>query len=121
MVAPTNYDYSESESERHYYRYLLGAAALTLLVGTLFYHIVEKLTWINAYYLSVVTLSTVGYGDITPHTNAEKLFTTFYIFAGVGILATFLSVSMNRRMSRRTARSEKRKESKADKQNWHKN
>ena len=101
-------DEEDIQKQRHYYRYLLGVALLTLFGGTLFYHFVEKLTWINAYYFSVVTLSTVGYGDITPHTDIEKLFTTFYIFVGVGILATFLSVSMNRRMQRRIVRQEKR-------------
>jgi voltage-gated potassium channel len=109
-------DPSVSEKERHYYRYLLGVAALAIFSGTIFYHLVEKLSWVDAYYFSVVTLSTVGYGDITPHTAAEKLFTTFYIFVGVGILATFLSVSMNQRMRRRTNRKLKRQQSRADKQ-----
>jgi voltage-gated potassium channel len=82
--------------DRHIFRILLGLVATTLAVGTLVYHYVEHLAWIDAYYFSVVTLATVGYGDFTPHTVFGKLFTTFYIFVGVGILATFISYNMRR-------------------------
>lgn len=81
-----------------------------LAFGTVFYHFTEKLSWVNAYYFSVVTLSTVGYGDIVPHTNAGKIFTTFYIFAGVGIITTFFSAFMQRqgqRLEKRKARKTK--------------
>ena len=83
--------------DRHAYRLLFGFALLTLATGTIVYHLVEKLSWFNAYYFSVITLSTVGYGDITPHTTFGKLFTTFYIFVGVGIITSFISATMRRR------------------------
>jgi len=48
---------------------LAGAFALLMIgVGSFFYHFVEKLNWLDAVYFCVVTLATVGYGDITPHT-----------------------------------------------------
>lgn len=62
-----------------------------------FYHFVEKLGWIDAYYYSVITLTTVGYGDITPKTDAGKLFTTLYLFIGIGIITAFISTSVKRR------------------------
>jgi hypothetical protein len=83
--------------DRHLYNLLIGLAVITLATGTIVYHVVEKLSWLNAYYLSVVTLSTVGYGDYTPHTDFGKLFTTFYIFLGVGIITTFITATMRRR------------------------
>ncbi len=83
--------------DRHIYRLLVVFALLTLTTGTIVYHLVEKLSWVNAYYFSVITLSTVGYGDITPHTTFGKLFTTFYIFVGVGIITAFISATMRRR------------------------
>lgn len=86
--------------ERHIYHILVGATALTLGVGTVFYHFVEGLSWLDSYYFCVVTLATVGYGDITPHTNLGKLFTTFYIFIGVGIITTFITYTVRRRASR---------------------
>lgn len=95
--------------EQHAYRLLLSAVVITLATGTIVYHLVEKLTWLNAYYFSVITLTTVGYGDITPHTPFGKLFTTFYIFVGVGIITTFLSVTIRRRGARMEARQSKRR------------
>ncbi len=83
--------------DRYTYRLLLGALVVTLAAGTLVYHLVEKFSWLNAYYFSVVTLATVGYGDFVPQTDFGKIFTTFYIFAGVGILTTFISYTMRRR------------------------
>lgn len=40
-------------------------------------------------YFSAITLSTVGDGDPTPSTAAGKLFTVFYVSAGVGIIVAF--------------------------------
>jgi voltage-gated potassium channel Kch len=74
-----------------------GVVALAVLVtGTVFYHIVEKLNWLDSIYFSVITLATVGYGDITPHTNLGKLFTIFYVLTGVGIIATFANLLIRR-------------------------
>lgn len=94
--------------DKHAYRYLVAIALITVMTGTIVYHIVEKLTWVNAYYFSVVTLTTVGYGDIVPHTNFGKIFTTFYIFVGVGIVTTFISATARRRAHIMKARQEKK-------------
>ncbi len=92
------------------YRYLLALTLLTLTAGTIIYHIVEKFPWVDAYYFSVITLATVGYGDFTPHTTFGKLFTTVYIFVGVGIITTFISYAVRGRADRVT----KRREAKRD-------
>lgn len=98
-----------NELSRHAYRYLLSTALFMVAFGTVFYHFTEKLTWVNAYYFSVVTLSTVGYGDITPHTDAGKIFTTFYIFAGVGIITAFFSAFMRKQGQRLEKRAERKR------------
>jgi voltage-gated potassium channel Kch len=85
---------------RHIYRILLAAAAFMIGLGTIVYHIVEKFPWVDAYYFSVVTLATVGYGDLSPHTTFGKVFTTFYILTGVGIITAFVSYTMQRRAHR---------------------
>ena len=41
---------------------------------------------VDALYFSVVTISTVGYGDISPSTDGSRLFTTIYILFGVTIV-----------------------------------
>ncbi len=60
-----------------------------IAIGSVVMHYLEKLSWINAFYFSVVSLTTVGYGDIVPKTDSGKLFVSFYLMAGVGIIATF--------------------------------
>lgn len=45
----------------------------------------EDLSVTNAAYLAVTTVSTVGYGDITPHTTAGRWFTIGLIIVGVGL------------------------------------
>ncbi len=84
--------------EMHLYVYLFSSVILVLSIGTTFYHVVEKLSWVDAYYFSVSTLATVGFGDLSPHTAAGKIFTTFYILSGVGILTSFFSLVSHRRL-----------------------
>ncbi|WP_170600276.1 potassium channel family protein [Ruegeria arenilitoris] len=64
---------------------------LILLSGTLFYSSVEGWHWVDALYFSATTLSTVGFGDLSPATKIGKVFTVIYIFVGVGVfIAMFI-------------------------------
>jgi voltage-gated potassium channel Kch len=83
----------------HPYRSLLFATIISILTGTLFYHWVEGLRWIDAVYFSVITLTTVGYGDFSPQTDAGKIFTIFYILNGIGIIFGFINAKYGRRSS----------------------
>lgn len=67
------------------FRAALTLAVLILLSGTVFYRSIEGWSWIDALYFSVATVSTVGFGDLSPRTDIGKLFTVVYIFVGVGI------------------------------------
>ncbi len=58
-----------------------------ILGGTVFYRVVEGWSWIDAYFFTVVTLSTVGYGNLVPATAVGKIGTTVLIFAGLGVFA----------------------------------
>ena len=66
-------------------RVLAALTSALVLVATAFYRLVEGWSLIDALYFSVVTIATVGYGDLTPHTVLGKLFTIVYIVAGIGI------------------------------------
>ena len=46
--------------------------------------------YVTCFYWSLTTLSTVGYGDITPNTTSEKLFTILVIITGVSGYATLI-------------------------------
>ena len=76
-------------------------AATTLAAGTVFYHYFEKLTWVDSFYFCVITLATVGYGDIVPHTDIGKLFTSAYVLVGIGIFATFANLLLKNRLIHR--------------------
>ncbi|HMH31247.1 MAG TPA: potassium channel family protein [Methylomirabilota bacterium] len=94
--------------DKHAYRILVALALITIGSGTIIFHFVEKISYLDAYYFSVVTLATVGYGDITPHTDLGKVITTFYILIGVGIITTFISATARRRAERRQERRDKK-------------
>ena len=65
--------------------------AIAIVSGTAFYSLVEGLRFVDALYFSVVTLTTVGYGDFAPETDVGKLFTAVYVLVGIGILLTFVT------------------------------
>lgn len=66
-------------------------AAVLIVGGTIFYWRVESLRPLNAFYFTMTTLTTVGYGDITPHTAAGKLFTAIFLICGIGIILALLA------------------------------
>jgi hypothetical protein len=67
---------------------LIGMIAL----GTVVYKFLEGWTWIQSFYFSVATLSTVGYGDLHPTSDASRLFTALYIISGVAITLAALGI-----------------------------
>jgi len=68
-------------------RAILGLLVLVVASGTVFFHFVEGWSWVDAYFFTVVTLSTVGYGSLVPVTVVGKIGTTVFIFSGLGIFA----------------------------------
>ncbi len=58
-----------------------------LVTGTAGYHILEGYTFIDAFYMTVITISTVGYGEINPLSESGRIFTVFLILSGVGSIA----------------------------------
>lgn len=76
-------------------------AILILCIGAIFYNQVEVLRWIDAFYFSTMTLTTIGYGDITPQTDAGKLFTMFYAVTGIGIIGAFANYFLRNTVIRR--------------------
>ena len=83
------------------YRYIAGSAVALIALGTVAYHLIEGWSWVDSLYFSVVAITTVGFGDLTPSTDASKLFTVFYILTGVSIIATYLNVRTKRRAAKR--------------------
>ena len=82
----------------------LSALLLLIGIGTFAYHRLEHWTWIQSLYFTVATLTTVGYGDLHPTTDASRLFTVCFILAGVGIAIAALGILAGAYFDRRTAR-----------------
>ena len=66
-------------------------AGALVLTGTIFYWRFEDWSIIQALYFCIVTLTTVGYGDITPTSDGTQIFTIVYILTGFGVLVALLT------------------------------
>lgn len=89
----------------------LSAVVLLLVLGTTVYHFLEEWTWIQSFYFSVVTLGTVGYGDLAPSTDISRLFTALYILVGVAVFLTALGMIGTKYLNQREQRILRRKDS----------
>ncbi|MEI6127184.1 MAG: potassium channel family protein [Pseudomonadota bacterium] len=73
-------------------QFFLIALITVLLLGTYSFMAVEHLSFEDALYYNIVTIATVGYGDIHPVTPAGKMLAILLIITGVG---TFLGLIAN--------------------------
>ena len=74
-----------------HFRALAFLTFVALTTGTVFYWFVEGWRLVDCLYFSAATLTTVGYGDFTPQTDAGKLFTVVYVIVGVGMMLAFVT------------------------------
>jgi voltage-gated potassium channel len=56
------------------------------IVGTIGFHFIEEWNFVDSFYVTITTLSTVGYGDFVPRTTEGKFFAVFIIIFGVGTM-----------------------------------
>jgi voltage-gated potassium channel len=66
-------------------------AVAQISIGTVAFSLFEGWSLVDSLYFSVVTLATVGFGDLHPTGTGAKLFTVVYILFGLGIIAAFFS------------------------------
>jgi voltage-gated potassium channel len=74
--------------ERFRNRFILIASALviTQLGGTLGFILIDHYPVFDAFYMTLITISTVGYGEVHPLSHAGRIFNSFLIFFGVTIM-----------------------------------
>ena len=63
---------------------------ISVVVGTLGFMLIEKYTLLDAFYMSMITLSTVGFTEVQPLTNTGQLFASMYILLNLVIFAYVL-------------------------------
>ncbi len=64
---------------------------ISLAIGTVGFVVIDNYPLLDAWYMSVITLATVGFGEIHPLSNAGRLFTSFLILFNVSLFAYAIS------------------------------
>src|SRR5215813_8997527 len=67
-----------------------GLLCIIMIVGTVGFVEIEDYSWFDAFYMTITTITTVGYQELKPLSHAGRVFNSFLIFFGVS--AMFLAV-----------------------------
>jgi len=79
----------------------LAGLATAICAGTLGFAWTEGFSFADSFYFSVVTITTVGFGDLHPVTPAGKVLAVFLIFTGVGAFTGMIASAADMVVSRR--------------------
>jgi voltage-gated potassium channel len=92
-------------------RILLAFAVLSAVIalGTVGFHFIEGWTWFDGFYMTLTTISTVGYEEVHPLSRAGRMFNSFLIVASIfaigftiaAMTQTLLEFQFGRAFSRR--------------------
>ncbi|NIO19314.1 MAG: hypothetical protein GTN76_00850 [Candidatus Aenigmarchaeota archaeon] len=74
---------------RIYHAFVL--VIILLGAGTFYYTYAEGWSYVDSFYFSTMTLTTIGYGDLAPTNPGSKIFTSIYALFGIGIMLYILS------------------------------
>jgi len=65
---------------------------VVLLIGVFGFHFLSDYSWLDALYMTIITVTTVGFGEVEPLDANAKIFTIFLIVSSVFIFAYSISV-----------------------------
>ena len=91
--------------ERHSLRLLAGFVLLWIAVATVAYTFLEDWSLVDSLYFSTVAISTVGFGDLAPSSDASKLFTILYLAIGITTVSAFVNLRLSHQAHEVTRRS----------------
>jgi len=66
--------------------------SVLLCIGVLGFKIMSHYSWVDALYMTVITITTVGFGEVQPLDDTSKIFTVFLILASVIIVGYALTI-----------------------------
>src|SRR5262245_44381138 len=80
--------YLRRPMDRFKRRLILTFAALVLVIGigTTGFILIEHWPFFDAFYMTLITMTTVGYSEIHPLTHAGRVFNSFLIVIGVSMI-----------------------------------
>ncbi|MCC6372515.1 MAG: potassium channel protein [Bacteroidia bacterium] len=78
---------------KDYFRFLIPVFLMLalLITGTLGYIIISGYSFFDAFYMTVITVATVGYGEVQPLSTGGRIFTAFLIITSFGTFAYAVS------------------------------
>ncbi len=76
------------------FKFLFFFIIVLLISATVFYSTVEQWSVVDALYFSVMTMATIGYGDLVPTTDVSKVFTIIFSFVSIGSFVAFTAKSV---------------------------
>ncbi|MDO8841998.1 potassium channel family protein [Methanocalculus sp.] len=91
------------------FRLYLIVLLTVLMVGSVGLAVLEGLSFFDAFYFVIVTIATVGYGDIVPVTDAGRLLVMILILAGVGTFVTVAAYFIEMTVSRNDLHARRKK------------
>jgi voltage-gated potassium channel len=72
-----------------------------LIIGMFLFSYLENWSYIDSFYFSTTTLTTIGFGDLVPSTDLSKLITSIFSLLGVGTFLFCLSVIVEYYLNKR--------------------
>jgi len=97
--------------KRQSWSYLIiavGIIIFLLLAGTAFFHLSERWSWVDSFYFTSVTITTVGYGDLTPTHNISKIVTALFGLISIPVTVFAFGVIAENYLENRMGRLEER-------------
>ncbi len=64
---------------------------LLVLFGTMGYVLIERFSFLEGLYMTIITIASVGYNEVKPLSDAGRLFTIFLILINLGLFTYFIS------------------------------
>jgi voltage-gated potassium channel len=75
-------------------RYALAAIIVVITLGTLGFYVIEGWSFTDSLFMTVTTVTTVGYGEVHPLSQAGRIFSICLMLVGVGTVAYALSTTV---------------------------
>lgn len=90
------------------FRGVAATLGVLVLISMNFFHFVEGWSWLDALYFTVITMATVGYGDLVPVHTLGKIGAMILVIVGMGLFAMFASLLIKRQTQIREERRRER-------------